>query len=59
MMDFATVNFVCTYAVITVQVAQPDIDDDQWISDTAAEIFLSEYGIDPRTICYDIEVDYL
>lgn len=57
-MDFATVNFVCDHMVVIVQVAQPDIDDDNYIAEIANDIVKAQYGFSPMDFSYDVEVDY-
>jgi ABC-type proline/glycine betaine transport system substrate-binding protein len=57
-MDFATVNFICDHMVVTVQVGQPDIDDEQYIINVANEIINNAYGFFPKDFSNQIEVDY-
>ena len=57
-MDFATVHFVCDHMVVTVQVAQPEIADDDYISGIANDIVKAQYGFSPMDFSYDVEVDY-
>ena len=57
-MDFATVHFVCDHMVVTVQVTQPDMDDNDYIASIADEIVCNAYGFSPAKLAYDVEVDY-
>lgn len=57
-MDFATVHFVCEHMVVTVQVAQPDMDSDDYIIGVAEDIVKYQYGFSPSEFAFNVEVDY-